>query len=77
MDGVADGRTFNRDNWQAGPENRARGLAWLGQLYKQDLGPIFQTFAAHKDFGESLCLPSTVEIVQSNTDLRANDNETT
>lgn len=42
--------TFTRDNWQAGPENRARGEKWLNTIYKSNLSTATDQFAAHKDF---------------------------
>lgn len=42
--------TFTRDNWQAGPENRARGEKWLNSIYKSNLSTATDQFAAHKDF---------------------------
>jgi len=39
-----------RENWQSGPENRARGEAWLNQIYKSNLSTATDNFAAHKDF---------------------------
>ena len=49
-----------REHWQSGPENHAHGIAWLDQVYKQNRTATISTFAAHKDFGNSvhpfLCL---------------------
>ncbi|RDL32030.1 Uncharacterized protein BP5553_09432 [Venustampulla echinocandica] len=40
----------SRENWQAGPENRARGEAWLNTIYQGNLSDATDKFAAHKDF---------------------------
>lgn len=42
--------TSTREGWQAGPDNRARGEAWLNALYKHDLSTATDNFIAHKDF---------------------------
>ncbi|CZR67644.1 uncharacterized protein PAC_17543 [Phialocephala subalpina] len=42
--------TFTRENWQAGPENRARGEKWLNTIYQSNLSTATDQFAAHKDF---------------------------
>lgn len=39
-----------RQGWQAGPENRARGEAWLNTIYKKNLSTATDNFIAHKDF---------------------------
>lgn len=40
----------NREGWQTGPENLARGDAWLNKIYKQNLSTTTDNFSAHKDF---------------------------
>lgn len=42
--------TFLREQWKSGPENKARGEAWLGQIYKENLSTSTDHFKAHKDF---------------------------
>ncbi|KAF8853274.1 hypothetical protein BDZ45DRAFT_598791 [Acephala macrosclerotiorum] len=42
--------SFSRENWQAGPENRARGEKWLNTIYQSNLSTVTDQFAAHKDF---------------------------
>lgn len=42
--------SFSRENWQAGPENRARGEKWLNTIYQSNLSTVTNQFAAHKDF---------------------------
>jgi hypothetical protein len=44
------GLTWFRESWKSGPENRARGEAWLNQIYKSNLSTATDNFAAHKDF---------------------------
>jgi hypothetical protein len=39
-----------RDGWQTGPENRARGEAWLNTIYKNNLSTSTNYFVAHRDF---------------------------
>ncbi|KAL9069027.1 MAG: hypothetical protein Q9161_005785 [Pseudevernia consocians] len=43
--------SFSRENWQSGPENHARGVAWLDKIYKHNRTGTIQSLAAHKDFG--------------------------
>ena len=40
-----------RENWQCDAENHRRGTDWLKTLYSENLGPIDDVFAAHRDFG--------------------------
>ncbi|CAD6589587.1 MAG: hypothetical protein ASARMPRED_004135 [Alectoria sarmentosa] len=42
--------SFSRENWQSGPENHARGVAWLDKIYKQNRTGTINSLAAHKDF---------------------------
>ena len=39
------------EHWQSGPENTARGSAWLDRIYQRNRGPTIKAFEAHKDFG--------------------------
>lgn len=41
-----------REHWQSGEENKARGMAWLDQIYRQDRKGTINKFEAHKDFGK-------------------------
>jgi hypothetical protein len=41
---------LSREGWQAGPENRAKGEAWLNTIYKKNLSTATDNFIAHKDF---------------------------
>jgi len=45
------------EHWQSGEENKARGLAWLDQIYKHNRTNTINNFAAHKDFGNFYSLP--------------------
>ncbi|RFU30726.1 hypothetical protein B7463_g5631, partial [Scytalidium lignicola] len=40
----------SRENWQSGPENRARGEKWLSEIYKQNQSTSIAPMAAHRDF---------------------------
>ncbi|EKD15722.1 uncharacterized protein L3040_004027 [Drepanopeziza brunnea f. sp. 'multigermtubi'] len=42
--------TFSRENWQAGPDNLARGEKWLKTIYQGNLSTSTDPFKAHKDF---------------------------
>ena len=42
--------SFSRENWQSGPENHARGVAWLDKIYKHNRTATINSLAAHKDF---------------------------
>jgi len=42
--------SFSREQWQAGPENRARGEKWLNTIYEGNLSTAIDQFKAHKDF---------------------------
>lgn len=48
------------ENWQSGPENHARGVAWLDKIYKHNRTGTINSLAAHKDFGKAL--PSSVSL---------------
>ena len=39
------------ENWQSGPENHTRGVAWLDKIYKHNRTATINSLAAHKDFG--------------------------
>ena len=39
------------ERWQSGPENTARGVAWLDKIYKHNRTGTINSLAAHKDFG--------------------------
>lgn len=52
----SDARHSNSENWQSGPENHARGSAWLDKVYKHNRTSTINSLAAHKDFGTSLKL---------------------
>lgn len=39
-----------RENWQSGPENHARGVAWLDRVYQRNRTGTINALAAHKDF---------------------------
>lgn len=41
---------FDRENWQAGTENRERGEKWLNTIYQGNLSTATDQFKAHKDF---------------------------
>ncbi len=40
------------EHWQSGPENLARGSAWLDRIYQDNRTATINTFASHKDFGK-------------------------
>ena len=48
---LADVPFPHSENWQSGPENHARGVAWLDKIYKQNRAGTINSLAAHKDFG--------------------------
>ena len=39
------------ENWQSGPENTARGAAWLDTIYKHNRINTMKPMESHKDFG--------------------------
>lgn len=39
-----------REGWQAGPENRERGDAWIRRLYSHNTEGVLSLFDAHRDF---------------------------
>ena len=44
-------RVPRRDHWSSGPENHARGKAWLDQIYRRNYAAITTVYmAAHRDF---------------------------
>lgn len=45
---------MGREHWQSGEENKARGMAWLDQIYKQDRKGTINKFEAHRDFGKPI-----------------------
>ena len=48
---VADAYFLNAsENWQSGPENHARGAAWLDKVYQRNRTATMNSLAAHKDF---------------------------
>ncbi len=51
------------EHWQSGPENEARGTAWLDAIYKHNRTNTMKPLDAHKDFGkplfQTLSLPSS------------------
>ena len=50
---VADGHFLCvSENWQSGPENHARGVAWLDKIYQHNRTGTMNSLAAHKDFGK-------------------------
>ncbi|KAM0794799.1 hypothetical protein BDR22DRAFT_883316 [Usnea florida] len=40
----------SREHWQSGPENHARGAAWLDKVYQRNRTATINSLAAHKDF---------------------------
>jgi len=42
--------SFSRENWKSGPENIARGVEWLNQIYKANQAQTDDTLSAHQDF---------------------------
>ena len=48
---LADKPSPHSENWQSGPENHARGVAWLDKIYKNNRTATINSLAAHKDFG--------------------------
>ena len=43
---------YASENWQSGPENHARGVAWLDRVYQRNRTGAINAMAAHKDFGK-------------------------
>lgn len=41
---------MSRENWSSGPENSARGAAWLDKIYKHNHAATESTLSNHKDF---------------------------
>lgn len=48
---LADVHLVPSEHWQSGPENYARGTAWLDKIYKENRTGTINSLAAHKDFG--------------------------
>jgi hypothetical protein len=43
--------SFSRRDWKNDASNHERGEGWLKKLYAENLDPIYEMFASHKDFG--------------------------
>ena len=59
------------ENWQSGPENTARGAAWLDTIYKHNRTNTMKPMESHKDFGKYansfFVLSSPFPLLLSNT----------
>ena len=53
---MANVETACSEKWQSGPENEARGKAWLDTIYKHNRTETMEPMMAHKDFGMPLSL---------------------
>lgn len=60
----ADVPVVPSENWQSGPENSARGSAWLDKVYKHNRAGTFEKFAAHRDIGRAF--QSTISLRSEN-----------